>query len=89
MSTQGKTSDNGTNFVGAVNELKELVGQLDKDKIQGTTVQNRVKWTFNPPGAPHFGGAHEVMVKAAKKAIYAVLSSSDVTDEESISCHRC
>ena len=78
------TSDNGTNFVGAVNELKELVGQLDKDKIQGTTAQKGVKWTFNPPGAPHFGGAHEVMVKAAKKAIYAVLSSSDVTDEELI-----
>ena len=83
------TSDNGTNFVGAVNELKELVGQLDKDKIQGTTAQKGVKWTFNPPGAPHFRGAHEAMVKAAKKAIYAVLSSSDVTDEESISCHRC
>ena len=77
-------SDNGTNFVGAVNELKDLVGQLDKDKIQGTTAQKGVKWTFNPPGAPHFGGAHEVMVKAAKKAIYAVLSSSDVTDEELI-----
>ena len=78
------TSDNGTNFVGAVNELKELVGQLDKDKIQGMTAQKGVKWTFNPPGAPHFGGAHEIMVKAAKKAIYAVLSSSDVTDEELI-----
>ena len=76
-------SDNG-NFVGAVNELRELVGQLDKDKIQGMTSQKGVKWTFNPPGAPHFGGAHEVMLKAAKKAIYAVLSSSDVTDEELI-----
>ena len=78
-------SNNGTNFVGAVNnDFKDLVGQLDKDTIHGTTAQKGVKWTFNPPGAPHFGGAHEVMVKAAKKAIYAVLSSSDVTDEELI-----
>jgi len=77
-------SDNGTNVTGAVNELKELVGQLNKDKIQGTTAQKGVKWTFNPPGAPHFGGAREVMVKAAKKAIYAVLSNSDVTDKELI-----
>ena len=77
-------SDNGTNFVGAVNELQELVGQLDKDKIQGMTSQKGVKWTFNPPGAPHFGGAQEVMLKAAKKAIYAVLSSRYVTDKELI-----
>jgi len=41
-------SDNGTNFVGAVNELKELVGQLDKDKIQRTTAQTGIKWKFNP-----------------------------------------
>ena len=40
-----------------INELKDLVGQLDKDKIQGKTAQKGVKWTFNPPGAPHFGGA--------------------------------
>ena len=78
------TSDNGTNFVGAVNELKQHVDQLDRDKIQRTTAQKGVKWNFSPPGAPHFGGAHEVMVKAAKKAIYAVLSNSDVTAEELI-----
>ena len=40
--------DNSTNFVGAVNELKELVGQLDKDTIQGATAQEGVNWTFNP-----------------------------------------
>ena len=77
-------SDNGTNIVGAVNELKELMGQLDKDQIQRATVQKGVKWHFKPPGAPHVGGAHEVMVKAAKKAIYAVFGNSDVTDEELI-----
>ena len=32
-------SKNCTNFVGGVNELKELVSQLDKDEIQETTVQ--------------------------------------------------
>ena len=43
-----------------------------------------VTWRFNPPAAPHFGGAHEVMVKAAKKATYAVVRDRDVTDEELI-----
>ena len=28
-------NNSGTNFVGVVNELKELVGQLEKYKIQG------------------------------------------------------
>ena len=77
-------SDRGTNFVGAANELRDLVKRLDQDKIGRSTVSKSVKWNFNPPGAPHFGGAHEIMVKAAKKAIYAVLSSSEVTDEELI-----
>lgn len=69
--------DNGTNFVGAVNESRELVNNIDKAKIQRL-------WVFNPPGAPHFGGVFEIMVKAVKKALYAVLGSNDVTDEELI-----
>ena len=40
-------SDDGTSFVGAVTELQELVGQLDKDKIQETTAQKGVMWAFN------------------------------------------
>ena len=42
----------------------------------------KIKWTFNPPYAPHYGGVFETMIKAAKKAIVAILGNSDVTDEE-------
>ena len=57
---------------------------LDKDKLQRVGGQGNIKWKFNPPAAPHFGGVFEAMVKAAKKAVYAVLGRSDVTDEELI-----
>ena len=58
-------SDNGTNFVGAVNELKEVFNQLDQEKIKRKTSAQKVKWLFNPPAGPHFGGVHEILVKAA------------------------
>jgi len=62
-------SDRGTNFIGAERELRELVDNLDQTQIQDQMASRGVKWCFNPPLAPHFGGAHEVMIKAAKKAI--------------------
>lgn len=77
-------SDNGTNFVGAHNELEALKA-LDKNRIQDATSAYGVKWRFNPPLAPHFSGVHEIMVKAAKKAIVAILGSADITDEELLS----
>ena len=63
-------------------ELKKLVSQLDSQNLENKTAVLGVTWRFNPPGAPHFRGAHEVMVKAAKKATYAVVR--DVNDEELI-----
>jgi hypothetical protein len=76
------TSDNGTNFIGANRELMELVTQLDQEKITRETVIHGIKWTFNPPLGPHFGGIHESLVKSAKRAIYAILQKADITDEE-------
>ena len=67
-----------------MSELKELVGQLDRQQFQSKTVELGETWRFNPPAAPHFGGAHEVMVQADKKSIYAVVGHRDVTDEELI-----
>ena len=60
--------DNDTNFVGRSNELKDLKA-LNNKKIQHTTLSYGVNWHFNPLLAPHFSGVHEIMIKAAKKAI--------------------
>ena len=75
-------SDNGTNFVGAERELRELVNALDEKKIQKSTVNRGVIWKFNPPLAPHFNGLHEVLIKAAKRSMVHVLNNADITDEE-------
>jgi len=75
-------SDNGTNFVGANRELKELVNALDKTKIQDSLVNRGVSWKFNPPSAPHFNGLHEILIRAAKRAMFHVLNKADLTDEE-------
>ena len=51
-------SDNGTNFVGAVHKLKELVDEMDKKDIAARMALHKIKWHFNPPAGPHFGGVH-------------------------------
>ena len=79
------TSDNGRNFVGANRELQELITNLDQHKILKSTVSHSLKWNFNPPAAPHFGGVFEIMIKAAKRAVTAILGNAVVGDEELMS----
>ena len=76
------TTDNGSNFVGADNELRDLVNALNQDAIRQRTSEKGIRWRFNPPAAPHFGGAHESLVKSAKRSLNAILKNADVNDEE-------
>ena len=78
-------SDNGTNLKAADKELKQLLSQLEPGKINESLANKGVAWYFNPPLAPHFGGVHETMIKAAKRAMNAILGNPDITDEELLS----
>ena len=75
-------SDNGTNFVGYVSELKELYSKMDKTKITREAAVQKIDWKFIPPNVPHFGGVHESIVKCAKRALYKILGNADIRDEE-------
>ena len=67
-------SDNGKNFVGAERELREAVDALHADPAVGQVLEKEgVSWHFQPALTPHFGGAHESLVRTAKKALYAAL----------------
>ena len=57
MARRGKPtviySDNGTNFVGADNELRECIDGWNQHKIGSELSQEGIQWVFNPPAAPH------------------------------------
>ncbi|XP_044573585.1 uncharacterized protein LOC123257724 [Drosophila ananassae] len=48
-------SDNGTNFKTTEKAVREELKNIEHDKI--TIKFDGIKWRFNPPGAPHMGGA--------------------------------
>ena len=78
-------SDNGTNFVGAANELKSFMNEWDKAKFEGELAQKKIVWKFNPPGAPYFGGVWERLVQCCKKVMIAVLDNGRGTQHNSVS----
>lgn len=51
-------SDCGTNFVGADAELRRMFAAHSREShiIGRELAESRVRWRFNPPSAPHFGG---------------------------------
>ncbi|XP_053667897.1 uncharacterized protein LOC128718276 [Anopheles marshallii] len=74
-------SDRGTNFAGASRELDEALQELDHDALMKEFCGPRLKWTFNPPGAPHFGGCWERMVRSVKKILNQCVFPRRPTDE--------
>lgn len=79
-------SDNGTNFIGANNELKELYTLFQSDDhIENVTsycTEQNIKFKFIPPSAPFFGGLWEAAVKSFKHHFKRVSHNNVFTFEE-------
>lgn len=73
-------SDNGTNFTGADNELKRLLKDIDHQQLEASLSTRGVEWSFIPPGAPHFGGCWERLVRTVKTAMRGMLKDHHPTD---------
>ena len=74
-------SDNGTNFVDAAKEMRDCINAWNQSDFETSLAQRNIKWKFNPPGAPHFGGLWERLVRSCKKAMKAVLDGRSLTDD--------
>lgn len=65
-------SDQGSNFVGARNELG-ISSTLDASAVSKHLSDYGCTWLFNPPHAPHMGGAWERMIGIAKRILNSML----------------
>ncbi len=74
-------SDNGTNFVGGLRELRKAISEWNQPKISDYLLQNNVKWIFNPPAASHMGGVWERQIRTVRSILNTVLLQQALDDE--------
>ena len=79
-------SDNGTNFLGARNELMEIQNLIASSStvkaISHEAIRTSLQWHFSPPRAPHHGGLWEAGVRSMKALLRKLMSPYLLTFHE-------
>lgn len=73
-------SDRGTNFRGGEHELQETFSSLQPD-LQAQLASQQIKFTFNPPSAPHLGGCWEREIRSLKQSLQVIIGTQSITEE--------
>ena len=71
-------SDNGTNFVGADNELKKAFSEINHQQIQHFLANSGADWLIwsrNAPAASHMGGVWERRIRSARSILVSLLKN--------------
>lgn len=69
-------SDQGTNFVGASNELKVALSEMNQDTLKKEMARTSCDWIvfkMNVPYASHMGGAWERQIRTVRSVLSALL----------------
>jgi hypothetical protein len=77
-------SDNGTNFVGAHNELKRALQEMNQNSLEVWSANHGFQWHFNPPSASHMGGVWERVIRSVRNVFNGLFSERmpRVSDDE-------
>jgi hypothetical protein len=74
-------SDNGTNFVGADNELRQVVQRVPHQQVGDSLLNYDIQWQFQPPACSHRGGVWERLIRSVRRILSAISKEQVVTDE--------
>ena len=81
-------TDNGTNFIGAQNELKKALCEMDHSKIREFATSKGcdwIVWERNPPEASHMGGVWERQIRSIRTILSALMKEhSTILNDESL-----
>lgn len=66
--------DQGTNFVGARNELREALKQCDAKTLEVFLAEKQCEFHFNAPSASHAGGVWERQIRTVRNVLNATLT---------------
>ena len=81
--------DNAKTFVGARNELADMMREVDTDRVVQYTRQLNIEWTFNPPYASHHGGIWERLIRVVRNVLAAILHPSARLTAETLHTFMC
>ena len=81
-------SDQGTNFIGAMNELQQPFTELNHERIREELLSNNCNWVefkLNVPHASHMGGVYERRIRSVRNVLASLLESHGTQlDDESL-----
>ena len=81
-------SDQGSNFIGAVNELKAALSEMNQDTITREMAKNDCDWIqfkMNAPSASHMGGSWERQIRTVRSVLGPLLDNHGTQlDDESL-----
>ena len=69
-------SDQGTNFVGASNELKCALKEIDDTRVREYFNEHDCEFMFNPPHASHQGGVWERQIRNVRAILTTLLNEN-------------